>query len=154
MADARAERQYAKILADRAKNAARNAERAASGATKASLAEGLAGTVTKDVAGSRFNTLNKLLGGTRGSSSIMPMLGMAALAPAAMGIAKKAQEGDLKGAALEAADTGSYLIPGVGQARLLGEAAMGELGTTPESEAIENPQSKQFQELRKKLTQK
>lgn len=87
-------------------------------------------------------------------AGLLNMLGKAAMAAQGAEAAGKALKGDYKGAAMQAADAGSYLIPGVGEARGLYDLGMGELGTTPESEAIENPQSKQFQDLRKKLTQK
>lgn len=82
---------------------------------------------------------------------LLNMLGKVATVAQGAEAAGKALKGDYKGAGLQAADAASYLIPGVGEARGLYDLGMGELGTTPESEAIENPQSEAFKQLRQKL---
>lgn len=51
-----------------------------------------------------------------------------AIGAAALGVGQKAMAGDTTGAAVEAADQASYLVPGLGEARIIGDMSMGELG--------------------------
>ena len=95
----------------------------------------------------------KLLKGSGGFAHLMPQVGLGALAAGSLGVAKKLQDQDFGGAAVEAADAGSYLVPGLGEARMLGDVSMGELGNS-ELPPEELEKQARFNQVRQRLAGK
>jgi hypothetical protein len=68
----------------------------------------MVGELTKTLTSPQVEEASSLLRNKAGFSKLLPMLGMAALAPVALGAVKKAQGGDIPGAAL---DVGTAIDP-------------------------------------------
>lgn len=62
---------------------------------------------------------------------IMKALGIGSLGLSALGAGQKAMAGEPMEAAKDVADTASYALPVVGEARMLGDISMGQLGAEP-----------------------
>ena len=84
---------------------------------------------------------------------ILKAAGIGALGMSAVGVGQKALAGDIEGAGVDAADTGSYFVPGLGEARMAGDLSMGELGNS-ELPPEEQEKKERFNKIQQRLLNK